>query len=304
MARIVDPTLADVRWESGRPTWLGYVALARALAAHAVASTPRAIAHAYMDDDRAIPRAALFSVLAALLAAVPLIMLPLVGAMRYLHAQPTTTHQPMLPIRLLLVLVPQALAVAAPAGLLLGIPVAFRNRRAGPRRTRRAIALAAVHAAALAILIAWGVPHGNQRFRVLVSGNPHLRPGPNEMGFSALREDIETLNLTPGGRLAARPLEFLYQIRMALICAPLPFGVLALALAATAKGRRRPWLIGVVATTGYVVIFFPAVLALEQLALHSALPPSLLAWLPTAAVTAVAMVMHHRSGRLQPEVLT
>ena len=43
MTRIVDPILADMRWERDRPSWLGYVALVKALAVHAVISIPDAL---------------------------------------------------------------------------------------------------------------------------------------------------------------------------------------------------------------------------------------------------------------------
>src|SRR5258707_1097221 len=68
MARVVDPTLADIRWESGRPFWLGCLSLAKALVIHAIASTPGVLSHTWSDDERAIPKAAAFATAAALCA--------------------------------------------------------------------------------------------------------------------------------------------------------------------------------------------------------------------------------------------
>src|SRR5258708_38082552 len=86
MDRVVDPTLADMRWERGRPAWLGYVALVRALALHGVTSIPGAAARICREDERAVPSAAAWSLVGALIAAIPLVALPLVDALRGLNA--------------------------------------------------------------------------------------------------------------------------------------------------------------------------------------------------------------------------
>ena len=72
MARIVDPILADIRWESTRAAWLGYFSLVKALAFHAVISLPAMTRRAWSDDERAIPRVTLVTLAAALLSAAAL----------------------------------------------------------------------------------------------------------------------------------------------------------------------------------------------------------------------------------------
>ena len=54
-------------------------------------------------------------------------------------------------------------------------------------------------------MIAWVMPEANQAFRVMASGEPNIRAD-NEISFPAQRETIEVLKLTPGGRVAARPM--------------------------------------------------------------------------------------------------
>lgn len=66
MARIVDPILADMRWER-RPQALGYVALAHALAVHAMMSLPDVLHRASSEDGRAILRMGMLTIAAALL---------------------------------------------------------------------------------------------------------------------------------------------------------------------------------------------------------------------------------------------
>ena len=56
MARVVDPTLADTRFEDGRLTWRGCVTLARVLVLHAMIEAPGTLAQVFSDDEGAIPR--------------------------------------------------------------------------------------------------------------------------------------------------------------------------------------------------------------------------------------------------------
>jgi hypothetical protein len=156
MARVVDPTLADMRFERGRRTWRGYLALARALSLHAITSIPGAVSRVYSDDRRAIPRAATYALLAALVAALPLVPLPAVTLMRRVSTQPLSIQPASFEAWLLLI--PQALVLTLPAGLLLAFPLAFKGRQRTRMLTRRAILLALVYVIATGALMVWGVP--------------------------------------------------------------------------------------------------------------------------------------------------
>ena len=124
MARVVDPTLADMRWERGRPPWLGYAALARALALHVVTSAPRAVGRIYSDDGHAIPRAAAWS------AAVAIFFATLLSVPTLTKSSPLLRESP---LWLFVCLLPQALVLTLPLALLIGIPVAV-HRQALSRR--------------------------------------------------------------------------------------------------------------------------------------------------------------------------
>jgi hypothetical protein len=285
MARVVDPTLADIRWESTRAAWLGYFSLAKALAFHAVISLPSIARRAWSDDEYAIPRMTLVTLAAALLSAAAL-MAPPVWA-----AQGIGRFRGVL---LVLTLLPQALMLTLPAALLLAVPLGVRHRPRSPRLARRTMALAIVVSLATLALVVWAVPAANQAFRILVSGNPGLQPGPFEKGFAALREQIDTLNLTPGGRVVARQLEFSLQIRLALAFAPVPLALLALGISGSPTGNRRPWLIGGIALLSYAIGMFPLAIGIGLLLRGSAVPPLLLAWMPNTLTAAIALLLLSR----------
>jgi lipopolysaccharide export LptBFGC system permease protein LptF len=286
MARVVDPTLADMRWESGRPSWAGCAALAKALLVHSIVSTPAVLSRTWSEDDRAIPKAAVIAIAGALIAALPLIALPLLGGL--------PTSRGAAHITLAVLLVPQAIALTLPAALLLALPLAFRHHNPSRRLARRAVWLSLVWVAASFVVIAWVVPEANQAFRVttyrvLTNRQDNLPRGAAEMSFTALREKIEVLSLTPGGRDRARPLEFDFHVRLVLVSISLPIGILALAIARSQRGRRRPWTMGLAALGGYVFVFFPLLIGARMLMKSSSLPPVLLAWAPIALLTIVAL---------------
>ena len=284
MARIVDPTLADMRVEAARARWLGYAALARALTVHAVTSVPGCVAHAWREDDRAIPRAASFTIRVALLTALPLALIPYRGVIPFTRAR----SLPFGGVEAFLLLLPQALVMTLGPSLLCALPVALRDRRPSRRLARRVVALSLVCCLATAALVVWAMPQANQAFRVLASGNTHLDRGPNEEGMTALRERIAILHRTPGGAPAARPVEFLLHIRYAIICAPVPFALLALSLIGTRMGQRRPWLTAVIGLAFYLGLLLPLEWIGQTIAAGSALPAATFAWLPTLAVLAIA----------------
>jgi lipopolysaccharide export LptBFGC system permease protein LptF len=290
MTRVVDPTLADMRWESGKPVWAGYLALAKALVVHAVSSTPAVLSRTWSDDERAIPKAAAFVITVAFLAALPLVSPALWNALS------KSRHLPVIPFAVLLL--PQAIALTLPGALLLAIPLALRRQNPSARLARRTVVLFMCCVAATFVVMAWAVPEANQAFRVMVSRQGYLARGFNELSFGAVHDRIEVLKLTPGGRVAARPLEFDYHVRLALVCAPLPLGILALAISRSLRGRRRPWAMGLAALGGYVFVFFPLLVGARMLMLRSSLPPVLFAWIPILLLAIVALRVYSSASAL------
>src|SRR3954470_24584992 len=120
MTRIVDPTLADARFEDGRLTWRGCLTLVRALGAHAVVSAPGFVARSWRDDQHAVPRFLALSLSTAVVTALPFVMVPFLGTLRNAFMEervagvvPRAAHT----VQMFLLLMPQALAITVPAAL-------------------------------------------------------------------------------------------------------------------------------------------------------------------------------------------
>lgn len=289
MSRVVDPTLADVRFEDGRPTWRGCLALVRALALHGAASLPGSLSRLWSDDEHALPRAAVAGAITVLLLTAPLVWMPL-------------RKDPLSPWRSALLLAPQGLALTLPASLLVAIPVAFR-RASKPRRVMvRGLMLSAVCAAATIVVLTRIIPDANQTWREQVSahlGFPvHLERGPNELPLLELRERIEKLRLMPGQVRVARTLEHTYHMRLMLGIIAVPLGILAVAIALSIRGRIRSVLAGAGAMIAYVFFLFPLEGAgLKLMKQFEALPPAVVVWTPAFAFLIVALLALRRSVR-------
>jgi hypothetical protein len=274
MSRVVDPVLSDIEVER-RPRWRGYLTLARALALHGVLSAGTWPARAMREDGGALTKVAA-SFLVTSLALTMLLEIPMWSNRS---------------AAVIVLLAPQALALAMPAALLLAIPFALARSPLSPRLVRRIAALAVLLVPFTFANIRL-VPAANQRYREVTAGQP-LEKGPNELALSELRQRTEVLNLTPGGRRAARGLEYLYQVRVALALAPLPIGLAALLLARSARTRRRAVAAGAATIVAYVGALF-AVAELQGTLLSGTLAaaPLLLAWLPNGMLAGSAVLIY------------
>jgi hypothetical protein len=291
MSRVVDPTLADMRWESGRPRWLRYVDLVRALAFQFIASIPVALVRVYADDGHAIPKVVGWSAAIALLFATLLSIPPFTGS------SPVLRESPLL---FLACLLPQGLALSLPLALLVGIPVALHRQALSWRIVRRTMGLSLMCAAATFVVLAWIMPEANQQFRVLTyrairGGTTHsetILRGLNETGFSDIAREIARLKGDRGEERMVRRLTFNYHMRLSFAYVALPLALIALCVSASAAGRRRPMVIGFVALAGYVAAFYPLLSLSQTLALAArepAVPAGVLAWAPASTLTLVAV---------------
>lgn len=289
MARVVDPTLADMRFERGRPTWLGYVGLLRALSVHAIVSLPGRAQRIWTDDDSAVPRTVLSCLVTTVVVAAPLIMLPLRA-----NVSPGRIGA----VRTAVLLAPQAVILALPASLLVAIPLVFRRVAERRRVVLRGLGIAALCALATLGLLVFVMPEANQAFRVAASGRADIPRGPSEMGLRDLRERVETLSLTPGGVRVARTYEYSYQLRLALGCIALPLWLLATAMLTSRRVRKRPIVIGALAILAYGwSLFLLDAAAYAMFASSVTVPAIIVAWLPTVALTMLAIAVWRVSRR-------
>ena len=101
---------------------------------------------------------------------------------------------PLEKLRLILLLIPQALPLSIPSGICIGVVCAMRGRRTSPRHVAAVLAIAAVATFMVWTMLEWGVPAANQAFRELIvarlgDGRPvNLDPGLNELGLSRLSQ--------------------------------------------------------------------------------------------------------------------
>ena len=283
MTRVVDPVLADIRWEHHRARWRGYASLVSALTLNAVSSIPATMVRLIRDDDHAVPRVALFSIGVAGIAALPLIAWPLS------NFRPATAASP---VWLILMIMPQALALTLPAALLIAVPLAVRRIEPTARLIRRVLLLSVLYVGVTYGLLRWVVPSANQAFRVAVSGISELPRGLNEKPFTWIKDEIERLRTFVGSETIVRQLEVEYEVRLALVAAAVPLGLAALGVAFTPLGRRRPILIGGVSLGLYVLLIFPVEAQIVVFVLRrTSLPATPVAWLPNAVLVFIAGVL-------------
>ena len=185
MERLIDPMAADLQHEYNaairrgliwRSRWIviaGYAACARVAV---LAMIDRGLRAPIVSDDRAVVRTLVFSLTAVILLTA-LFMWPL--ALAHRGVPRITTF--------LLSLVPQALAVSLPLGLVFGVLLGLRNRQATPQ-VKRTIALLGIGCTAAAfVLVALFVPAANQQFRELAA--PSGMPKPIARGYNELSLD-------------------------------------------------------------------------------------------------------------------
>jgi hypothetical protein len=269
MRRIVDPVLGDVAWEQHRPRWRGYFDLGKALAVHAAMSTPRVIAQAARDDGYAMPRAAAIAMMIAFITAIVLVGVPHLGLVRR-HGTAMAD----------VFVLPGALAATLPGALLIAIPLALKGFRPSVRTRRHVVALALMQTALLVALIGWVVPEANQVYRIRTSGNPQISRGLNEIPLPGLGRQIELLK-SSGDEMLIRRAEFGYHARLAMTMTALPLSIIALAIAWSRAGRRRPLLAGLAAFAIYLVLIPPMQQAIYvEMNRQVSWPVIVLAWAP------------------------
>jgi lipopolysaccharide export LptBFGC system permease protein LptF len=154
----------------------------------------------------------------------------------------------------------------------------------------------------MATLVERGAPEANQRFRVIVSGNPQVERGDGEYGFRAMRAERERLRLSPYVEETTRVRllqwwQYRYHLRVALILAPAFVLVLAIALGRAPLSRKRPWLVGITSMAAYLVFVLTLDTSCAAIARATALPPVIFAWLPTAVLLTIAFAISRATTR-------
>ena len=299
--RLIAPAVADLQhehresarqpgpWPRRRALARGYQSLAR-LAGPVAWSCIRRFATGFVtEDDHVIGRLVAFTLVAVALLTATLIAPPLLQ----MHQRWLTSS---LFLQVAPLLVPQALGLALPLGLLAGALLALRGRAV--LRSRVALVRLAAIAVSVGLLTlaatAWLVPTGNQRFRQVIAnalaerdGRPRppvaLTPGPNEMPFAELDRQIGALRHVPGSETELNRMRFSYHVRLALAVSPLALLLLAMGVSSLARGRWWALVATVVGNPLSIMVMW------GDLPFDST--PLLQAWGPVIAMGAVGSLM-------------
>jgi lipopolysaccharide export LptBFGC system permease protein LptF len=295
MERLIDPAIADLQHEHDdairrglvwRGRWIRFAGYSAFWKVAVIAAARHALHERTATDDRSVGRTVGFS-LVAVIALTALLMYPGFSDFR----RPGTGTA----VQLVLCLVPQALAIALPLGLLFGILLGLRNRAPTTRAKWTIAALAIGCSAAAFIIVGWLMPTANQAFRELSAGRRLLR-GLNELtlGELASADPTRVMWLISGG-VTARRLAWEFHFRVALACAPLALGLFSLGVATT---RRRNYglvamgLAALTASIGYYALLFGS----RQAALYvDWVLPIVAAWTPNLVFLAIALLLTRRA---------
>ena len=292
MERLIDPLIADLQHECDQATgrgqdwrrrWIRAVGCLSFIKVLAAASWLELARDGAPDDRRSFGRAVLFSVVAIVAFSAVLVWPPL----RVLHG---TTR--LAALTLLWCLVPQALAVAIPLGVLFGVLLGLRNRAITPHVRWNVAVAAAVCSVATLVIIGWIMPASNQTFRERAAGRPLAR-GMNEL---TLREIAfgDPSSLGAASPDASRRLAYELHARLALAAAPLALGLFAIGVSAAVRRTFSAVTVGVAAflwALGYYTVMSTA---REQIYHGAWLPPAVAGWAANAVIVAMTLAVFRR----------
>jgi hypothetical protein len=243
MERLIDPVIADLQCEHSDAirrgqTWRarlallsGYLAFWKVVAISIGGASTRALTASH---DGAVGRIVRFSGIATAVI-VGIMVWPPLRSMRYPASGKTALF--------IVYLLPQALSIALPMGLVFGVMSGLR-RTTPTRRVRRAITLLILASGLAALVIdGWVLPHANQAFRELSYGG-RLGRGVNELTLDQLWQSARDRFVIPVIK-SRRTFEFNFRLAMAF--APLALGLFALGVATARRRASSVPMIGLIA---------------------------------------------------------
>jgi lipopolysaccharide export LptBFGC system permease protein LptF len=183
-------------------------------------------------------------------------------------------------------LAPQALVIAVPVGLTVGMVISARSR-ASSRILPVVLALALLGSLVTFAVSGWIVPASNQAFRFTAVQWTPLR-GAAELNLVELHSLMGASSSADIHRLA--PLSdkwdvaVNYYARFAVACSPIAFALLGVWAATLNRLNRR--LVVVATGCAYVALF----LAVDPQQ-AKAFSPFLVAWFPTLSIAAIALLV-------------
>jgi Lipopolysaccharide export system permease LptF/LptG len=290
MERLIDPVIADLQhehttairrgriWRSRKIRFTGYYAALKVIAITTVRHASRGRT---ATDRRALSRTIAFSLVGVIVLTAVLVWPALSTNPRF--GAHTSSW-------LILYLLPQAIALALPFGLMFGILLGLRDRPT-TAHVQRMIAVLAIACAIVAFVNdAWLFPAANQAFRELYAGRPIPR-GSNELSLGVLASKA-ALHLFSGG-LRQRLVEFEVHNRVALAFSPFALALFSLGVIAAKRRNRGPITMASAALALSFAYFW--MLSWSRAGVRGEwLPPEVAAWGPDFVFLAIGLLLFRR----------
>lgn len=287
---LVEPVVADMQHEwlthrshslPGRLMILGrvYASFWCASLLHAIGATGSWLVNEIRALAPRVPELLLPTSLAVAAAAILLVAVPAASGVAA-QSRWTLTY-----------LLPQALALAIPAGLLWGVCWALSRVAAARGLSSALLAIGFAGSLISLINVTWILPEANQAWRASVYSTEDGRTpprGPNEFGWSELREEMRRQPDAVGLRTR-------FYLRIAVIMTPLLF---ALTLPFLVAGSRR-WAVAQAVAALLAYLTSPIAVTWEMIDGPSALPPLLVACGPPVSAVIVAGLLSLGQRRQQ-----
>ena len=204
---------------------------------------------------------------------------------------------PRIQARLLVYAIPQALTLAIPFGVALGIFVGWGGSPVSFRLARVVLAIAIACSLVSGVMIGWVAPLSERAFSAAGRASVPLDElTEHELTLNELRQRSDLYRMRSNLSNDARRLATYYHFRWAFSFATFLLGLLAVSLVTRFRFRRS--ILGVLAACGASLGWFALSFAGTQAGNGGILPPLVAAWLPNLAVVAAFAVI--RLGPADP----
>ena len=308
LEHVIDPLLADLQMEYADAKRRGRVWRSRwiLLAGHVVFLKTVALCEAqnamtqfgdWPADDMAALKRTLRASVTAIAVTTAVLEIPPLRNSSFVMSDPKS----------ILYLIPQALVLAVPMGVTVGVFYGLRGRIVSLRSMGAVLACAIFLSFACFAMLAWILPWANQECRQLVfqhvpGGDAVVAvKGFNELTLGELSERIGSYRRTGIADWDPRLLAYSYHQRWALSCATVILSVFALAMTERMVAR---WAVGLGAL-GTLLIYYVLLWTGRAGVLQHNLPAFVGAWLPNTLFAVVcAAVMAAASRRAPPPDVT
>jgi hypothetical protein len=291
MERLIDPAIADLQsehadvlahgrvWQARWVRLAGYLAFWKLMAIGISRASSRGL---IAPHDGAIGRTIRFSGFATTVVTLFFMWPPAWNSLSH------PGHR----LTIFLALVPQALSVALPMGVVFGVLYGLRGRVATARVRHAIVGLAVVCSLAMIVFVGWILPVSNQVFREVTFGGP-LAPGTNELTIVELWREARNRLVIPviTGRYA-----FEFHLRLALAFAPLALGLFSLGMATARRHASSILAVGAFALVScfayYTLMYYARLTYYARLDVRDHSLAIVAAWGTNLAFLAMALLLN------------